>query len=152
MRIEVGRIAPDGERVAGTDDIVILEPNVDGQVSVDGPLKYDLFVQLVDNELIISGKVAAKVAFRCARCGEQFKREVADNAFSVVQEVFDKGESADLTGEMREAILCAFPSHPVCNPKCKGLCANCGANLNKGKCDCKPAGGFKWEALDGLKL
>jgi uncharacterized protein len=40
---------------------------------------------------------------------------------------------------------------PLCEEACKGLCAQCGRNLNLGACDCK----FDWEdprlaALKGL--
>ena len=41
---------------------------------------------------------------------------------------------------------------PLCKDDCKGLCANCGTNLNKATCDCSP----QWEdprlaALKALK-
>ena len=33
-------------------------------------------------------------------------------------------------------ILLELPSKFLCNDDCKGLCQNCGKNLNKGECDC----------------
>jgi uncharacterized protein len=38
---------------------------------------------------------------------------------------------------------------PLCREDCKGLCAQCGTNLNLGSCDCAPV----WEdpRLAGLK-
>jgi len=42
----------------------------------------------------------------------------------------------DLVYPLREQILLAQPLKPVCRPDCKGLCMNCGKNLNEGPCDC----------------
>jgi uncharacterized protein len=38
---------------------------------------------------------------------------------------------------MREQFYLALPMKPLCSEGCKGLCAMCGTNLNKGSCDCK---------------
>lgn len=35
-----------------------------------------------------------------------------------------------------EAILC-FPQKLVCSDSCRGLCPNCGKDLNEGDCSCK---------------
>lgn len=152
MQIDVSRMPPEGEHCTGADEVMILEPSADDDISRSGLVKYDLHARFVDGELIVNGKLAVEAVFRCSRCAETFRQEIRENAFSASRQVFDWSESVDLTEEMREAILCAFPSHPVCSAVCKGLCANCGANLNKEKCDCRPVHGIKWETLDGLKL
>lgn len=38
--------------------------------------------------------------------------------------------------ELREAILLELPTLPVCKPDCKGLCPQCGVNLNLEQCNC----------------
>lgn len=42
----------------------------------------------------------------------------------------------DLEPAMREYALISLPMLPLCNADCKGLCPQCGANLNEGPCDC----------------
>ena len=42
---------------------------------------------------------------------------------------------------MREQFYLALPMKPLCREDCKGLCAQCGTNLNTGTCDCAPV----WE-------
>jgi uncharacterized protein len=42
----------------------------------------------------------------------------------------------DLRKPLREQILLAMPMHLLCRPDCKGLCPNCGQNLNEGPCQC----------------
>jgi len=36
----------------------------------------------------------------------------------------------------RESLQIALPMKPLCKDDCKGLCPNCGTNLNKATCDC----------------
>jgi uncharacterized protein len=48
-----------------------------------------------------------------------------------------KDKRVDLLDEIRQGILLALPSNPLCKPTCQGLCPNCGANLNRERCACK---------------
>ena len=42
---------------------------------------------------------------------------------------------------MEEQFYLSLPMKPLCKDDCKGLCANCGTNLNKATCDCNT----QWE-------
>jgi uncharacterized protein len=35
-----------------------------------------------------------------------------------------------------EQVMLALPTRPLCSENCRGLCGNCGANLNKEACSC----------------
>jgi uncharacterized protein len=50
--------------------------------------------------------------------------------------VYD-GEYIDLVAPVFEQIHLGLPAYPHCSPECKGLCAQCGANLNNGACTCE---------------
>lgn len=39
--------------------------------------------------------------------------------------------------QLREALMIELPMLPLCAPDCKGLCAQCGADLNEGPCQCR---------------
>jgi len=54
---------------------------------------------------------------------------------------FYRNDVIDLTEVMREQFYLALPMKPLCREDCKGLCAQCGTNLNTGTCDCAPV----WE-------
>jgi len=149
MIVNVARIPFEGKRFEGEEPSAILEID-DKDIHPDGPIRYDLQVQVVSDELIASGKLRMPVSFRCSRCGEPFSLSVADPAFSCAREIHDPNESIDLTGDIRETILLAFPSYPLCKDDCKGLCTQCGTNLNRKKCNCKPAAHFRWSVLDSL--
>ena len=50
---------------------------------------------------------------------------------------FYENDEIDLEQLMREQFYLALPMKPLCGEGCKGLCALCGTNLNRGACDCK---------------
>jgi uncharacterized protein len=57
----------------------------------------------------------------------------------------------DVTPAVREELLLAAPQYVVCRDDCKGLCPQCGKDLNAGLCDCKPAVDARWQPLKALK-
>jgi uncharacterized protein len=46
------------------------------------------------------------------------------------------GEVVHPEEQLREALMIELPMLPLCSPDCKGLCAQCGADLNEGPCRC----------------
>ena len=62
-------------------------------------------------------------------------------------------DTADLTDDIRQNIILNLPMKLLCRESCKGLCTNCGANLNEKQCDCKhTAEDPRWEALKKLQF
>jgi uncharacterized protein len=116
------------------------------------------------------GTVATELELPCSRCLEPFRLPVAapfDLRYLPASEVSSEGErevddedletsyyendAIDLNELLREQFYLALPMKPLCQEECQGLCAQCGTNLNTGKCDCAPV----WEdprlaALKGL--
>ena len=122
----------------------------------------------------VAGHVETRLRLECGRCLEAFEipvdsafelryvplpagspgadkhddREVAEDDLTTA---YYKDETLDLGELMYEQFVLALPMKPLCSDACKGLCPECGTNLNKGTCDCKPA----WKdprlaALQGL--
>jgi len=90
--------------------------------------------------------------FICDRCGNDFEWEV-DGVCSVhfIQRdvplpdempgddmrSFTIGqEELDISQEIRDALLLSIPLKRLCSDSCKGLCINCGTNLNRESCQC----------------
>lgn len=42
----------------------------------------------------------------------------------------------DLSGDLRDLIILALPGKILCREDCRGLCPNCGADLNVQECTC----------------
>ncbi len=88
----------------------------------------------------------------CDRCGEDFQQQInGRNSVYFVQreeslpdEVpgdetrsFLPGQNhLDVTTEVIDAILLSIPMQNICKSDCKGLCINCGVNLNIENCSC----------------
>ena len=78
------------------------------------------------------------------------RKEVEEDDLSTA---FYENDAIDLGQLMMEQFQLALPMKPLCREDCKGLCPNCGMNLNTGTCDCN----VKWEdprlaALKAIKL
>jgi uncharacterized protein len=125
----------------------------------------------VIQDIRVVGDLATSVEMACARCLEPVTREVTRNyellyrpqgtdagreEISVTQAEAEigyyQGDGIDLKDVMREQILLAVPMKVVCREECKGLCPQCGHNLNQGECKCaQPVGDARWAALKSLK-
>jgi uncharacterized protein len=67
--------------------------------------------------------------------------------------IYFQGEEVDLTEPAQEQIILSLPLRPLCSEACRGLCAQCGADLNQGACRCgteRPESPFA--ALRGINL
>jgi uncharacterized protein len=122
-------------------------------------------------DIRLTGSFSGEVEVQCARCLEAIARPVAaefdllyrplkavqrDDEVSISEaetEVgFYKGDGLALEDVLREQVLLALPVKAVCREDCQGLCAQCGQNLNQGKCDCAPASPDpRWNALRDLR-
>ncbi len=150
MHINLNDLPPEGAIVEGDLQPEILETTDDDPVQCDGPIHYRLRAVVVTDELLVDGTLQAPLRLRCRRCDCQFTGALGNLAYHYDQSVVSAPEYVDLTEDIREAIILAFPSYPVCDPACKGLCPQCGANWNETTCECKPPADNRWAALGGL--
>lgn len=122
------------------------------------PLADDLAVDLLRGEveflrtdygLFAQGEIATQLQIQCVRCLAPISYSLiihlADH-FAYNPPSLDQGQdpvfpilgkgTVDLAPPLREHILLDLPLHPLCRPDCRGLCSQCGANLNETQCDC----------------
>ena len=129
----------------------------DDRFMLAAPLRFSLHVALAKQDIVVTGCLDADVEAICDRCAEPapLHLHVCD-VLHTYKNVL--GQPVDLTEDIREDILLAFPQTFHCSDDCKGLCPMCGHNLNDGPCSCKSQedgeewDGNPWEALDGLGL
>jgi uncharacterized protein len=63
-----------------------------------------------------------------------------------------QGEGLLLEDAVREQVLLALPLKMICREDCKGLCPQCGKNLNEGDCSCTaPVQDLRWAALKEIR-
>jgi uncharacterized protein len=114
-----------------------------------------LRIEKLNEDVFIRGDVTAGLEVQCSRCLRDFKDRVSVSlnlAYSPV-EVLKRAETHELDpGEMevgfyvedeldlgeisREQILLNIPMKPLCSESCKGICPDCGVDLNEGDCGC----------------
>lgn len=63
-----------------------------------------------------------------------------------------EGEVLDTDPILIEQLQLNIPMKPLCQPDCKGICPDCGADLNAGQCACKEETvDPRWAGLAALK-
>lgn len=67
---------------------------------------------------------------------------------------FYEGDEIDLASLVSEQIVLALPATHICSPQCRGLCPQCGLNLNQSSCSCQHEiqPDSPWAVLKNLKL
>ena len=153
MKIMVARIPEEGSSYNGSDPGAIMELGDDPFVTVMGDVRYELHALRISEELIVRGTLSVELGLKCTRCSEFFSTTVADSDFLRAYPASKDAESVDITADMREDLLLHVPAFPVCGEGCRGLCVQCGVDLNKGPCDCEVGERPNpWSALDNLDL
>jgi len=106
----------------------------------------------------LAGTAKAELELVCSRCVEPY-RLVVDAPFDLrylpastasteaEREVEDedletsyyRDDRIDVNELLREQFYLALPMKPLCRDDCRGLCPQCGTNLNASTCACAPA-------------
>jgi len=71
---------------------------------------------------------------RCERRAEALRSDELGLSYYATEEI-------DLAPLIREQVLLALPTRPLCDDTCRGLCGGCGVNLNDEACVCGSAPG-----------
>jgi uncharacterized protein len=134
------------------------------------PVEISGDVLRIDGGYALSARLAYEGQLECSRCLAAYSFR-QDEAFSLV--LYPKRPSEDPELELskddldavyyedpvvplapiaEEWVQMSIPMKPLCSPDCKGLCAECGNDLNLGPCaDAHETIDPRWEALRALK-
>lgn len=123
------------------------------------------------SDIRLVGQLATDVEVPCARCLEPVRSHI-ERTFDLLYRPlgvdrkgeeaaihepdteigYYQGEGLELEDVLREQVLLAVPIKQLCRETCKGLCPQCGKNLNRETCDCAaPQLDQRWSALKDLK-
>ncbi|MDR2930081.1 MAG: DUF177 domain-containing protein [Propionibacteriaceae bacterium] len=125
-------------------DATFGEQVVSGLITIpaERPVQVAGLVESVGDGVLVSVDIATVVDAQCSRCLTQFTipvevqakelfvypEQVADYADEDVSQIHD--EAADLAQVIRDAVVIDLPLIPLCRPDCRGLCPDCGQDLN----------------------
>ncbi len=76
--------------------------------------------------------VAGETELTCVRCLEQYSKPY-DSRFQLDYSAKER-EVLDITDDVRQEILLSYPARFLCREDCRGLCPQCGTNLNERSC------------------
>lgn len=110
-----------------------------------------LFMKIEDGIHVEMTDLEVTLRMTCSRCVKHFderinvpfaEREFYEERPHQIEDEEDlyfinkKNKTIDLAEMIRQEIILHFPINPVCSLRCKGLCAQCGKDLNTATCKC----------------
>lgn len=124
------------------------------------PVELDFDVHKDKEKFRLEGRARTELELSCSRCLEPFRMPV-DAEFDLrflpasemptederemqeedVDSSYYRDDQIDLNELLREQFYLALPMKPLCAPDCRGLCPQCGTNLNTSSCGCES----RWE-------
>ena len=125
------------------------------EVRAVSPVSLAFEVRKDGEKVRVAGRLQTVLELDCSRCVEAFPVPV-DAVFDLLyvpasantgaeeQEIEDddldtayyRDGVIDLAELVREQLYLALPMKPLCQEACRGLCSECGTNLNSGACAC----------------
>lgn len=122
------------------------------------PVRARIKLSREGDEIRLAGDIEAGIETSCVRCLEPVRNTIKTSLALVVkrggarrgsdlpEEVeldasdldveLAEGSGLDLNETVMEEITASLPEYPLCREDCKGLCPDCGAELNRAGCDC----------------
>jgi uncharacterized protein len=117
-----------------------------------GGIDYDVNFTNTGEAILLTGYAQAELESACDRCLESVVTVIngqVEGYYLLEEPVGDPEDDSegefefiskdgliDLAPALLAAIVFELPAVVLCDPDCKGICPECGANLNIGRCDC----------------
>ncbi len=121
------------------------------------PVKLEGQIRNSAGVVAVDALITFKIDIICDRCAEDavLSFEVPMNHGLVPELNDEENDDYILVEDMKldiaeltlEDIYLALPAKLLCKADCKGVCPQCGANLNEGSCNCKKEIDPRFEAL-----
>ena len=151
-----------GESISFSTSVDLRDLQYGESYPVSEPVLASGVVRNTAGVLMMTGSVHTTLHGVCDRCARDFEKDV-DIPIDVVlvtelsneenedEWVFPlEGDCADLEDIVRTVFVLNLDSKLLCKDDCKGLCCQCGKNLNDGPCDCRKEPDPRFAALKQL--
>ena len=102
-----------------------------------------------DDNIYVTADITTMLLMECRRCVNPFEVDITTTLnllFSIGDESSEQeedgeryydGEALNISEDVRQALVLEIPSWPLCSETCKGLCPQCGTELNTAECSCE---------------
>lgn len=137
--------------------------------SYRGEIKIKGVVSKVGGQFFVNGNITASQFGECDRCLQATEKSIEedfavyyrtgvaeqdaddDDAGDDVRVIAPEESSIDLDEDIRQVLRLQVPMKNLCSEDCKGLCPECGKNLNNEQCECESGPvDPRWAKLAGL--
>ena len=152
MIIDVDRLPKEGLKVSDKFEFMSMDL-VDENAVFLKPVRADVSIQKLGEEIFIKGKISTRMSFVCGRCLSPYEFSV-DSSFDLVylpeeldlvkeqlesddmNRLFYYSRQINLDEIVLEQLNLTFPVKPLCSRSCQGICPVCGKVINDGGCTC----------------
>jgi uncharacterized protein len=130
------------------------------EIAEGSELELEVRLESVVEGVLATGTVAAYATGECSRCltalnwdlevdfQELFEYEdnedLDEDAFKL------EGDLMDLEPVLRDSLVLSLPLAPLCDDECRGLCNQCGTDLNENPEHQHDVVDARWQALSAL--
>jgi uncharacterized protein len=147
MKIIISEI-PDGGLDIEVNETLTLDTG-------SSPIQAQLKIIKIGTEVVVNGNILTDIELQCSRCLKDFRSRFSfpfEAIFHPVEQLkeeekhelrveeldmgFYSKDELDLFDVIKEQIMLNLPMKALCNDLCKGICLQCGADLNAGDCGC----------------
>jgi uncharacterized protein len=157
MIIDLRELRLNDEPLEIDKDFTNSELVVDSELfHLESPIASHVVISLRGDCVRVAGHLRGSLSMTCCRCSKPIFQPV-DKDFLVdywpdpvsregeelrlnyddLEVGFYHGDEFDLSAVISEQIVLEVPMKPVCRENCKGLCDQCGADLELGPCSCE---------------
>lgn len=105
-----------------------------------------LSFSVATNEILVQGVISGEREVQCARCLQSVRQNFAEEFLETYS---NKSEIIDIMLLVRQTLALTEEIRFLCKPDCKGLCPQCGRDLNAAPCGCKPVNLSPFAELKG---
>ena len=153
MLVDLNRLHGQREHVERRFEPAAFDPP-DEDYRVAAPVELSMDVEKAGGDAFrVTGRATARLELQCGRCLDAFEVPVdatfelryvpaVENAGDDEREIseddlttaFYRDGSLDVIEMLREQFQLVLPMKPLCMDACRGLCPECGTNLNRTDC------------------
>jgi len=133
MKIHVRKIRAEGMdcEEAYPVDIIGLAP--DDPFQFKGPIEVKAHIERAGDEVFAKVRVAGCLTSICDKCLDPVEKDWG-LTFTLTFDAAPTVEFIEMDEDIRQEMILHLPQRILCRPDCRGLCPDCGVNLNKEAC------------------
>ena len=173
MFVDINELRERKEPLLIVKDFSEKELKIDNPISsLPFPAHSEMRLSLSGERVCVEGNLGVDLVLTCSRCLKPFSRKIQKGfeleyrpdpvveaegedlglTYTDLEIGFFRDDRLDVRAVVSEQIVLEIPMKPICKEACKGLCDQCGADLNGSPCDCQPPSGDpRFEALLEVK-